>query len=340
MPTTPQQVLINLQNQNYAPIYFLQGEEPYYIDLITHYIAKHVLSEAEKSFNLTIVYGKEQTMSQILTHARRYPVAAERQVVIVKEAQDLQDLRQEQGQKLLCSYIKAPNPATLLVFAHKHKTLDKRTALSKMLAQHMVLMHARKLYDSQLPVWIAHYVQEKGIMITQKASMMLQEVVGNDLNRLASELNKVCLNLKPGSEISDTAIQTYVGISKQFNIFELQRALIKQDVRQANQIILHFVTNPKSNRAIPLIALLFNFFSKLLLVHHAQDKSRQALIKALEVNPYFIKEYLVAAQNYPLSKTIENIHHLHQADLQLKAIDYPTLAEGAVLQELIFKLMH
>ena len=340
MPVTPQQVLSALKHQQYAPVYFLQGEEPYYVDLITRYIEDKVLRETEKSFNLTIVYGKDQTMDQVLTHARRYPVVAARQVVIVKEAQELQDLRREEGQKLLSNYVKAPQPATLLVFAHKHKTLDARTTLGKVLAQHGVVVHAKKVYDSQLPAWITNYVQAKGLTITQKASLMLQELVGNDLTRLASELDKVRLNLRPGNEINDVTIQAYVGVSKQFNVFELQKALARQDVRKANQIVLYFATNPKNNPAIPLVALLFSFFSKVLLVHHAQDKSQQALAKVLQINPYFVQEYLLAAQHYPLPKAIENIHHLHQADLQLKGVDYPTLEEGAILKELIFKLMH
>lgn len=339
MPT-PQQVLVELKRRQYASVYFLHGEEPYYIDLITRYVADNVLSTAEKDFNLTIVYGKDQAMSQVLTYARRYPVAAERQVVIVKEAQELLDLRREAGQKLLTNYVKAPQPATLLVFAHKHKTLDARTTLSKILAQHAVLVHAKKLYDNQLPAWIADYVRAKGLTITEKASLMLQELVGNDLTRLASELDKVQLSLQAGSEVNDAVIQEYVGVSKQFNAFELQKALATQDVFKANQIVLHLAANPKNNPAIPLVALLFNFFSKVLLVHHAKDKSGQALAKALRINPYFIQEYLLAAQCYPLPKVIENIHCLHQADLQLKGIDYPTIEEGQILKELIFKLMH
>lgn len=340
MQSTPRQVLNALQEQTYAPVYFLQGEEPYYIDFITGYIEEHVLSAAEKSFNLTVVYGKDQTMSQVLTHARRYPVAAARQVVIVKEAQELQDLRKEEGQKLLTNYLQAPQPATLLVFSYKHKALDARTTLGKLLAQYGVVMHAKKVYDNQLPAWIGRYVQAQGLTITQKASMMLQELVGNDLTRLASEVDKVRINLQRGDEIDDAAIQAYVGVSKQFNVFELQKALAHQDVYKANQIVLYFAANPKNNPVIPLVNLLFIFFSKVLLVHHTKDKSQQDLASVLQVNPYFVQEYLLAAQHYPLSKAIENIHHLHQADLQLKGIDSPALEEGAVLKELIFKLMH
>ncbi|MEM7382946.1 MAG: DNA polymerase III subunit delta [Bacteroidota bacterium] len=340
MSFTPRQVINALKEQKYAPVYFLQGEEPYYIDFITNYLEEKILSTAEKSFNLTVVYGKDHTMVQVLTHARRYPVAAARQVVIVKEAQELQDLRKEEGQKLLASYVQAPQPATLLAFACKHKPLDARTTLSKILAQYGVVMHARRVHDNQLPAWIMSYVQAQGLAITQKASLMLQELVGNDLTRLASELDKVRLNLQRGHEIDDAAVQAYVGISKQFNVFELQKALAHQDMYKANQIVLYFAANPKNTPAISLVNLLFIFFSKVLLVHHAKDKSPQSLASTLQVNPYFVQEYLLAAQHFPLPKAMENIHHLHQADLQLKGIDYPTLAEGAILKELIFKLMH
>lgn len=340
MPITPQQALGFLQNQQYAPVYFLYGEETYDINMLTRYIADHVLAASEKSFNLTILYGRDQDMQQIMTHVKRYPVAAARQVVLVKEAQELQDLHTAAGQKLLFNYLAAPNPATLLAFSYKYKTLDARTTLSKRLAQHAVMVQAKKLYDNQLSAWITEYVQQKGLSITEKASLMLQAFVGNDLTRLSKELDKLHLNLQPSTSIDDTAVQTYVGISKQYNIFALQKALAVKDIYKANQIMFYLAANPKHYSAIPLVALLFAFFSKLLVIHHAKDKSKQALAKALQLNPYFIQEYLTAANHYSLSQVIANIEHLHQADLQLKGINYPVIAEAQILQELLFKLMH
>ena len=337
---TAQQVLSQLQQKQYAPVYFLQGEEPYYIDLITNYVEKNVLSAAEKGFNLTVVYGKEGTMPAVLSHARRFPMGSERQVVLVKEAQELQDLKREEGRKLLESYLQSPQPATLLVFAHKHKVLDARRSLSKVLAQHAILVHSKKVYDNQVGAWITAYIREKGLSITEKATWMLQEYIGNDLARLANELNKIGLNVEKNTEIDDVMVQTYVGISRKFNAFELQKALAQKDVKKAQQIVLHFTTSPKNNPAIPLVALLFSFFSKLLRLHHAKDKSDAALAKALQISPYFVQEYLPAAKHYPLPKVIENIHHLHQADLQLKGVGYPAMPEGEVLRELAFKLMH
>ncbi len=337
---TPQQVLAQLQQKQYAPVYFLQGEEPYFIDLIANYIEKNVLGASEKDFNWTVVYGKDQSMQAILTHARRFPINSERQVVLVKEAQDLQDLKREDGRTLLETYLRSPHPATLLVFAHKHQALDAKKPLGKMLMQHAVFVHTKKLYENQLSAWIVAHVQERGLCITEKAAWMLQECIGNDLSRIAYEIHKICFNLKDSKEINDVMVQSYVGISRSFNAFELQKALARKEVLKAQQIIQYFETNPRNNPAIPLVALLFAFFSRLLRLHHVQSNSSESLAKLLQVSPYFIQEYLVASQHYPLSKVIENIHHLHQADLQLKGVGYPATPEGQVLKELVFKLMH
>ena len=340
MPQNPQQVLKALEEKQYAPLYFLQGEEPYYIDRIANYIENEILTEAEKSFNLIVAYGKDQTISELLAQARRFPMMAERQVVIMKEAQENPDLKKEECQKLLVNYIKAPQPATLLVFAHKHKTLDGRKPLSKLLDQQAILVTTKKLYDSQVPAWISQYVKEKELNITEKAIRMLQEFVGNTLGRLANEIEKISINLEKGDKIDDEAVQQYIGISKEYNVFELQKALTNKDVLKANQIIQYLAANPKTNPIIPIIALLSTFFSKLLLVHHAKDKTKKNLATVLQVRPYFVDDYLLAAQHYPLQKIIDNINYLHPADLQAKGVDNPTIIERQILKELVFKLIH
>ena len=340
MLQTPQQVLEALKNKQYAPVYFLQGEEYYYIDLLLDYMEHKLLSEAEKLFNLTVVYGKEQTVSQILTHARRFPIMAERQVVIAKEAQEIRDLNSAIGQKLLASYIKKPQPTTLLVFAYKHKILDGRKAISKLLDKYAIKVTTKKLYDNQIPAWISNYAQENNLTITEKAILMLQAFVGNDLERLANEMDKVAINLKGEKQINDEVIQKYVGVSKEYNVFELQRALLCKDIVKANQIVQYFASNPKKNPIIPIISLLFTSFSKVLMIHHTKNKPQQHLANVLQVNPYFFQEYLLAAQHYPLQKVIENIDYLHQADLQSKGIDCPSMVEGQLLKEIVFKLMH
>ncbi|MCU0318157.1 MAG: DNA polymerase III subunit delta [Amoebophilaceae bacterium] len=340
MAYTPQQVLTALKQRIYAPVYFFHGEEPYYIDTLVNYIESNVLNASEKDFNLTVVYGRDRSMHEILTYARRFPLGSERQVVIVKEAQELQDFNKEEGSRLLEVYVQSPQPATLLVWAYKYKVLDPRKSLSRALAQKSVLVHAKKLYDNQVAAWVSAYVQEKGLSITEKATLMLQEYIGNDLSKLANELEKIQLNLGKATNIDDSMVQAYVGISRKFNVFELQKALAQKDAMRALQIVLHFGEHPGSNPAIPLVALLCSFFSKLLLLHHAKDKSESALAKVLQVSFYFVRDYLLAAQNYPLNKVIKNIQHLHQADLQLKGVGYPATSERQILQELVLKMMH
>jgi DNA polymerase III subunit delta len=339
MVHTPQQVLTALKQKKYTPVYFFQGEEPYYIDLLTSYIEENVLGASEKDFNLTVLYGKDQPMSEILTHARRFPMGSEWQVVIVKEAQEMQDLKREEARKHLEAYVQSPQPATLLVWAYKYKTLDERSSLGKVMARQATLVHAKKVYANQVGAWITAYVREKKLSITEKATLMLQEFIGNDLTRLSKELTKIHLNLEQATEIDDAMVQAYVGISRTFNAFELQKSLAQKDATKAHQIVRYFAANSKNNPAIPLVALLFSFFSKLLLLHHAKGKSAPALAQVLRVSPYFVQDYLLAAQSYPLSKVIENIQHLYQADLQLKGVDYPVTPEEQVLQELVFKMM-
>lgn len=339
MAYTPQQVLTALKQKKYAPVYFLQGEEPYYIDLLTSYIEENVLDTSERDFNLTVAYGKDQSMREILTHARRFPMGSKWQVVIIKEAQEMQDLKREEARKHLEAYVQSPQPATLLVWAYKYKTLDERRSLSKVLARQAVLVNAKKVYANQVGAWITAYVREKELRITEKAVFMLQEFIGNDLARLAKELDKIQGNIGQSIEIDDAMVQTYVGISRIFNVFELQKALARKDTTRAYQIVMHFAENPKSNPAIPLVALLFSFFSKLLLLHHARDKSAPALAQVLRVSSYFVQDYLLATQYYPLPKVIENIQHLHQADLQLKGVNYPATAEIQILKELMAKLL-
>src|SRR3569623_1541108 len=247
MVYTPQQVLTALRQKKYAPVYFLQGEEPYYIDLLTRYMEENVLSTAEKDINLTVLYGKDHSMSEILTHARRFPLGSDWQVVIVKEAQEQQDLKKEEGRKHLAAYVQSPQPATLLVWAYKHKTLDIKKSLGSVLSQLAILVHAKKIYDNQVGAWIAAYVRDKGLSITEKATLMLQEFIGNDLTRLAKELNKIYLNLEQSTKIDDAMVQAYVGISRTFNAFELQKALAQKGFAKACRIILHFAANTKNS---------------------------------------------------------------------------------------------
>lgn len=340
MVHTPESVLTDIKQNKYAPIYFLQGEEPYYIDLISDAIEKDALKETEKGFNQIVMYGKDAEVNKIITNARRYPMMADRQVVIVKEAQEIPDLNKEEGQRLLENYIKNPSPSTILVFAHKYKTLDGRKSLAKTVKDGAVLVTTKKLYDNKIPGWVTTYVKGKGYAIDMKATQMLADFIGNNLSRLANEIDKILINLKDNKTIDANTVQRFVGISKEYNVFELQKALDVRDVIKANQIVNYFEANTKSNPVIPVIAVLYAYYSKLLQIHHAKDKSEKGIAALLQVNPFFVKDYMVAARNYSLPKVIDNIHHLRKADLQSKGIDTAGIAEGQLLRELVFKLIH
>jgi len=343
MPQSPEAVLKAMRKQEFAPVYFLQGDEPYYIDRIADCIEENVLSESERGFNQIVMYGKDVDVSAILNNAKRYPMMSERQVVIVREAQDVSDFNIKQGQQQMEAYLKNPMPSTILVFCYKYKNIDGRKALGKLLDKHAILVESKKMYDNQLPDWIARYVKDKGLQIEDKAVQMLADYIGNNLERLTNEIEKVLINYRQGDEegkITPAIIQKYIGISKEYNVFELQKALAVKDVLKANRILKYFEANQKANPIIPIIALLFTFYTKLLLVHQASDKSERGLAAVLKINPFFAREYKVASVNYPLPKVIRNIHHLRLADQYAKGIDNQVGADSQILKELVFKLMH
>jgi DNA polymerase-3 subunit delta len=337
---TAEDILQKLKQNQYAPVYFLQGEEPYYIDLISDHIEKHALNDADKGFNQVVMYGKDTDVLTILSQAKRYPMMAERSVVIVKEAQSIQDIEKENGMKALEAYLKNPLPSTVLVFAYKHKTLDGRKSLAKTMNQHAVLLTTKKLYDNQIPAWISNYIKSKNLQVAPKAVQMLAEYIGADLSRLANEIDKLTINLKPGQTIDEKLVQENIGISKDFNIFELQTALINQDVMKANRIVNYFEANPKANPVIPNLNLLFSFFSKILTAHALEDKSDSGLAKGLGVSPYFAKDYQNAIRTYSFPRTIQIIHFIRVADLQSKGIEGGNMKDGDILRELVFKILH
>jgi len=334
------QIIKNISNGQYAPIYFLQGEEPYYIDVISDLIEEKALDEAAKGFNQMVLYGKDVRINDVLANARRFPMMSDRQVVIVKEAQNIIDLGREDGVKQLMQYLENPQPSTILVFCHKHKSLDKRKAIYKSLEKHAVCLTTKKLYDNQVPDWIRGHIREKGFQITDKAVFMLSEFIGNNLERLSNEIGKMLINFKEKVEINDHLIQKYIGISKEYNAFELQKAVAFREIVKANKIVRYFEANPKSNPVIPIISILYLFFSKLLILHTTPDKSERALASKLKTNPYFVKDYLVAGRNYPPGKVISVINDLRHADLQSKGVNASNLPDGQILKELVFKIMH
>ncbi|MEH6764941.1 MAG: DNA polymerase III subunit delta [Aequorivita antarctica] len=334
MPLDKVKSIINdIKNGNTKPIYFLMGEEPYYIDGISKYIEENVLSEEEKGFNQMVLYGRDVTVEDIISNAKRYPMMAEKQVLIVKEAQDLSRTIEN-----LVSYADNPQPTTILVLCYKYKTLDKRKKLAKTVAKTGVLFESKKLYDNQVPEWIKRVLSGKGFTITPKAAQMLVEFLGNDLSKVNNELEKLQLILKPGDQITPQIIEENIGISKDFNNFELQNAIGEKDIKKAFAIIQYFSQNPKNNPLVMTVSLLYSFFSKLLKYHALSNKGDAA--KALGVHPFFIKDYQTATRNYPMKKVSAIISAIREIDMKSKGVGAANLPQGDLLKELLVKIFN
>src|SRR5690554_632638 len=322
-------IITDIKNGKTKPIYFLMGEEPYYIDGISKYIEEHVLSEEEKGFNQMVLYGRDVSVDEIISNAKRFPMMAEKQVIIVKEAQDL--FRTIEN---LVPYAENPQPTTILVLCYKYKTLDKR----KKLAKTRVIYESKKLYDNQVPDWIKRVLAGKGYTITPKAAQMLVEFLGNDLSKVNNELEKLQLILKPGEQITPQIIEENIGISKDFNNFELQNAIGSKDIKKAFAIIQYFSQNPKNNPLVMTIALLYSFFSKLLKYHALSNKSEAA--KVLGVHPFFVKDYQIAASNYPMKKVSAIIAAIREVDMKSKGVGAANVPQGDLLKELLVKIFN
>ncbi|WP_194775601.1 DNA polymerase III subunit delta [Pararhodonellum marinum] len=340
MAQQPQEVLKALSAGKFAPIYFLHGEEPFFIDQISNFIEKNALAESERGFNQVVMYGKDSPMSQILTNAKRFPMMAERQVVIVKEAQNIPDLGKDMGDRLLLDYVQNPLPSTILVFCHKYKTLDGRKPISKELDKKAILVKSDKVPEYKLSPWIDEYFRTKGFKIEVKANQVLAESIGNNLEVLTNEIDKMLINFTDKVEINSQHIQQFIGINKDYNNFELTKAISYRDVMKANRIIHYFSQNPKSNPLIPIIALLYLHFSRIALVHANKELPERELAGSIKVNAYFIKEYIMARKNYPLGKVIDNISYLKEADLRSKGVGATGMEDTEILKELIFKILH
>ncbi|MEJ6675362.1 MAG: DNA polymerase III subunit delta [Polaribacter sp.] len=327
-------IVADIKNGNIKPIYFLMGEEPYYIDKISDYIEAHVLADSEKGFNQQVMYGRDVTIGDIVGVAKRYPMMAERQVLIIKEAQDL-----SRNIEKLLSYAENPQPTTVLVLNYKYKKLDKRKKLHKVIAKTGCIFESKKLYENQVSDWIRKVLSENNYKIEPKASLMLVEFLGTDLSKISNELAKLKLVLPQGTIISDTHIEENIGISKDFNNFELRKAVGEKQIVKANRIIKYFGENPKNNPLIMTISLLNGYFTQLLLFHGLKDKSKSAVARNLGVNPYFVDEYFVAARNYPMRKVAQVIAFLRDADIKSKGVGANQTNED-ILKELLFKILH
>ena len=327
------QIVADIKKGIIKPIYFLMGEEPYYIDAISDYIEKNVLAEEEKGFNQMVLYGRDVTIDDIVGNAKRYPMMAERQVVIVKEAQDLSRTIEK-----LASYADNPQPSTVLVVNYKYKKIDKRKTLYKTIKKSGVVFESKKLYENQVSDWIRRVLSGQNYTISPKASQMLVESLGTDLSKINNELGKLKIVLPEGTQISAEHIEQHIGISKDYNNFELRKAVGAGDTLKAFKIVKYFADNPKDNPMVMTVSLLFSFFSQLLHYHGLNDKNPRNVASALKINPYFVNEYVTAARNYPMRKVSQVISILREFDVRSKGVNSNAVPQGDLLKELLVRI--
>lgn len=329
------QIVSDIRSGNIKPVYFLMGEEPYYIDKISDFIEENILDESEKGFNQAVMYGRDVSIEEIVASAKRFPMMAEKQVLIVKEAQDL-----SRSIEKLTSYVDNPQPSTVLVLNYKYKKLDKRKKLYKAVAKNGLIYESKPLYENQVADWIRRVLGGKKYQVEPKAAQMLVEFLGTNLSKISNELDKLTTILPEGTIINPEHVEENIGISKDFNNFELRKAVGERDVLKANRIINYFAQNPKNNPLVMTISLLNSFFTQLLIYHGLKNKSRDHVAKALGIRPFFVTDYVTAARNYPMRKVAQIIAMLREADVKSKGVGATNQSQGDILKELLFKMMH
>ena len=335
--TTYESILSDLSEGKFAPLYILMGEESYFIDKITDFIAQNALREEERDFNQTVCFGSDVSAAAVADMARRYPMMAERQVVIVKEAQNIKQWDQ------LEQYFEKPQPTTVLVIAYKNGTIDgRKKILTKAQNAGAVIFESKKLYERDLPVFMVDYLKRHQATIDHKSCQMIAEHIGSDLSRLTSELDKVCLSMPEGSRhITPEVVEEQIGVSKDFNGFEFRSAIANRDILKANQILKYFDSNPKSGGPFMLIPLLFNFFQNLMLAHYAPQKTDSGVAQFLDLrSAWGAKEYMIGLRNYSGMKTMQIIQEIRETDAKSKGLDNPNTPVGDLMKELVFFILH
>lgn len=330
---TFEQIISDIKQKNFKPIYFLHGEEAYFMNELADAFIKHVVDESAKDFDQTIVFGSDTNIGQIISMAKRFPVIAKKQLVLVKEAQSVKKIEEIEN------YAKSPQPDTVLVICYKFKKLDKRKSAYKVLSKSGVVFESEKIKDYHVAQWIESNIAKKGFKINAKTSAMLAEFIGNDLPQIVSTIDKLAIHLTKGQEVTPTEIEKYVGISKTYNIFELQNAIGKKDVKQVFKIVNHFANNSKEHPFPATIGGLYNYFSKIIALHYLPDKSEKGIASALKVHPYFVKDYTNAARNFNAVKTMKIISALKTYDLKSKGFNNSSTTEGELLKELMFQVL-
>lgn len=328
-----EKIISDWKKKTFQPVYWLEGEEEYFIDKAVDYAEHHILSESESSFNLSIFYGKDAGWADVVNACRRYPMFAERQVVVLKEAQQMRDVEK------LEPYIENPLVSTILVVAYKEKKLDARKKFAKLIKEKGVLLTTKKMYDSQLPEWTQGLIQSKGLTITPKGLNLLVDHIGNDLSRIENEIDKLAVNLGKRTSITEDDIEHYVGVSKEFNVFELQTAMATRNLAGAMRIVQYFEANPKAAPIQLVLPSLYSFFSKVFMIFGVGTQDEKTIATAIGVNPYFIKEYMQAARVYNYAGTEKALLLLHQYNLKSVGLGDAGTTDASLLKEMIIKIM-
>jgi DNA polymerase III subunit delta len=328
-----ERIINDWKKHKFRPIYWLEGEEEYFIDELMKYAEHHILNEQEAGFNLTVFYGKDAQWAEVLNACRRYPMFAEKQVVLLKEAQQMKDIEK------LESYIEHPLDSTIFVVSYKDKKVDGRSKLARLLKQKAEMVTTKKMYDNQLPDWANNHVQSMGYTISQKALMLLIDHIGNDLSRLVNEVDKILVNIQGRKNISEDDIELYVGISKEYNVFELQAAMAQKDLYKAIRIINYFEANPKAAPIQLVLPSLYSFFSKVYMLYGLESKDEKAAATTLGVSPYFIKDYLAAARKYDFKGITQSLLLLHHYNLKSVGVGSSGTPDASLMKEMVVKMM-
>ena len=328
MALTVKQLIADLKAGKYAPVYLLTGEENYFIDQVSDYMEEHIVASEFQDFDKTVLYGRDVDMKTVVATAQRYPMMSPYQLVLIKEAQELPS--RDKAWDFLATYLQHPQMQTILVFCYRHKKLDKRSKAYKAINDKGVVFETKKMYETDLYRWIGLSVKEHGYSIPEKSAMLLAEYLGNDLGKINNELSKLYIALPKGSLLGGDAIEQYVGISKDYNVFELQSALSRRDIEKSNRIINNFAANPKENPIQLVLPMLYSYFIKVMIF--IQDPST--------ASSYMMKDYSAAAQNYTLPKLAKVIGYLYEADLRAKGVHNNTTSDGEILKEMVFKIIH
>jgi len=329
------QIIKDIKAGNIKPIYFFMGEEPYYVDKLTEFIEDTILTEDEKGFNQMVLYGRDTTIEEVVSNAKRFPMMADRQVVIVKEAQELSRTIDK-----LEAYAENPQPSTVLVFAYKYKTLDKRKKVTKVLEKNGLVFESKKLYENQVGDWLKRVLHGQGYGIEPKAAAMLVEFLGTDLSKISNELDKLKIILPKGHTITPKDIEENIGISKDFNVFELRKAIGERNQLKAYKIIDYFAKNPKDNPLVVTNGLVFSFFLQLLQYHGLKDKSKASVAKVLKINPYFVGDYEMAFRNYPMKKVSAIVNTLRSIDVKSKGVGGNSISDYDLMKEMLVKIFN